>query len=453
MGRQRVVVVGAGFAGFHAARSLSRLAQGAVEIMVVNPTDYFLYLPLLPEVAGGVLDPRRVTVSLTKSLPGVRLRVGEVDRIDIDGQAVSLVDQEGRRSDLEYDRLLVTSGSVSKLLPIPGVAEHGHGFRGIPEALYLRDHLIRQLELAAVIDDIEEGAARCTFVVVGAGYTGTEVAAQGQLLTSAVTDALVRSHGRAWLDAVRPRWMLLDVADRVLPGLDERLAAMTQRVLERRGVEVRMGTSVAEADAHGVRLTDDDVVPTRTLVWCVGVRPDPLVERLGLPLRDGRLVVDEYLSVPGHPEMLACGDVAAVPDLTRPGELTAMTAQHASRQGRVAAHNIAASYGKRRYRPYRHRNLGFVVDLGGWQAAANPLKVPLSGPVARAVARGYHLAALPAGRVRTGCDWLLETVTSRPTVQLGLLRGASVPLDSTAPETPTMPEKVRAVTDHAASKA
>ncbi|MGW5667692.1 NAD(P)/FAD-dependent oxidoreductase [Micromonospora sp. NPDC003776] len=429
MARPHVVIVGAGFAGFHAARRLSRVARGRADITLVNPTDYFLYLPLLPEVAGGVLDPRHVAVPLTEALPSVRLVLGEVDELDVAGRRIGYRDPTGNRDRLRYDRLVLAAGSVNKLLPIPGVADHAHGFRGIPEALYLRDHLVRQLELADAAEDRAERAARCTFVVVGAGYTGTEVAAQGQLFTR----ELARRHPR--LAHVPIRWLLVDTADQVLPGMQPRLSATAGRVLRERGVEVNLGVSVREATATGVRLTDGRSLATHSLIWCVGVRPDPLVQATGLPLDHGRLAVDEYLAVPGHPEILACGDAAAVPDPQHPGQATPMTAQHAVRQGRLAADNIAASYGTGRQRPYRHRDLGFVVDLGGWQAAAAPLHVPLSGLLARAVTRGYHLTALPAGRARVAADWLLTALGSRPAVGLDLVSGPAVPLETGAPET------------------
>ena len=423
-----VVVVGGGFAGFHAARAARRRLGRNGRVTIVNPTNYFLYLPLLPEVAVGILDPRRIAVPLPAALRGVELVLGTVDAIDVAERRIGYVDPEGCRGELDYDRLVLAAGSVNKLLPVPGVTEHAHGFRGLPEALYLRDHITRQVELAATATDPQERAARCTFVVVGAGYTGTEVAAHGVLYT----DLLHAKHPR--LAGQRPRWLLLDIAKRVLPGLDEHLAVVTDRVLRERGVDVRTGVSVKEATPEGVRLTDGGFVATRSLIWCVGVRPDPLVENFGLKTVKGRLAVDEHLTVPGHPEVYACGDAAAVPDLTRPGELTAMTAQHAERQGKHVARNVAASYGHGRRRPYKHHDLGFAVDLGGKQAAANPLQLPLAGLPAKTVTRGYHLLSLPGNRVRVAVDWALDAALPRPTVQLGLVPPAAVPLETTSPE-------------------
>ncbi|MYV55132.1 NAD(P)/FAD-dependent oxidoreductase [Streptomyces sp. SID3212] len=434
MSRERIVIVGAGFAGYEAARTVCHKVRGAADIVLLNPTDYFLYLPLLPQVAVGVLEARRVTVSLTGTLPRVRLVLGEADNVDLEGHRVTYTGPEGARGELTYDRLVLAVGSVNKLLPIPGVAEYAHGFRGLPEALYLRDHITRQIEMAATTADPAEAEARSTFVVVGAGYTGTEVAAQGKLFT----DALMRKQ-RRWSRGEKPRWMLLDVAPRVLPELDRRLSATADRVLRDRGVDVRTGTSVKEATPTGVTLDTGESVETRTLVWCVGVRPDPLVSGVGLPVERGRLVVDPRLNVPGHPEVFACGDAAAVPDLTRPGEYTPMTAQHAGRQGKVAGRNVAASLGYGEAEAYSHHDLGFVVDLGGVKAAANPLGVPLSGPVAGAVTRGYHLAAMPGNRVRVAADWLLDAVLPRQAVQLGLVRAWTVPLESSSPELAKVP--------------
>ncbi|AQW47926.1 MULTISPECIES: NAD(P)/FAD-dependent oxidoreductase [Streptomyces] len=425
----RIVIVGAGFAGYQAARDLSRTLRGAADIVLINPNDYFLYLPLLPEVAAGVLEPRRISVSLTGTLPHVRLVLGEVHGVDLDARRISWRDPDGRTAEMAYDRLILSVGSVNKLLPIPGVAEHAHGFRGMPEALYLRDHVTRQIEMSGTSEDPRERAARRTFVVVGAGYTGTEVAAHGVLFT----DSLAREN-TTLRDAPRPRWLLVDIAPRVLPELDKKLSRTADRVLRKRGVEIRTRTTVKEATSEGVRLDDGEFIDTRSLIWCVGVRPDPLVEQLGLPTERGRLRVDQYLAVPGHPEVLACGDAAAVPDLTRPGQFTPMTAQHAHRQGKVAAHNVLASLGRGDPKPYKHHDLGFTVDLGGVQAAADPLHIPLSGPIANAVTRGYHLMAMPGNRVRVAADWLLDAVLPRQAVQLGVIPPWAVPLDTESPE-------------------
>jgi NADH dehydrogenase len=425
-------VVGGGFAGYNAVRSLARAMGDAVEIVLVSPTNYFLYLPLLPEVASGVLEPRRIAVSLADTLPRtVAHAQGEVDELDLARRTVRYMDPEGGHHTTTYDRLVLAVGSVHKLMPIPGLSEYAHGFRGIPEALYLRDHMIRQIDLATTTGDPDERRARCTFVVVGAGYTGTEVAAQGVLFTR----DLARSRGLGE-DAVR--WLLVS-RGKVLSGLEAHLGATADRVLRERGVEVRTGETVEEATADGVRLRGGDQVPTRTLLWCVGVRPDPLMEDVGLELAEGRVVVDPTLTVPGHPEVFACGDAAAVPDRTRPGHLTAMTAQHAERQGRLAGRNVAASLQGGRLRRYRHRDLGFVVDLGSTDAAANPLHLRLAGLPAKAVARGYHLLSMPGNRLRTATDWVLDAVLPRQSTQLGLVRSTSVPLDSSSPEVPHHP--------------
>ena len=426
MARPRIVIVGAGFAGFTAARKLAKLSQGSADIVIINPTDYFLYLPLLPEVAAGLLEPRRVTVSLTAALPGVRLVLGEADGFDLDARTVSYTDPEGGTGKIGYHRLVIAVGSVNKLLPVPGVVEYAHGFRGVSEALFLRDHITRQIEMAGNAADDAERQARCTFVVVGAGYTGTEVTAQGVLYTKDLVKPWPELHDR-------PRWLLIDTADRLLPSLAPRLAEDADQVLRERGVEILLKTSVQEATADGVRLSTGEYVPTRSLIWCVGVRPDPLVDDLGLPMRNGRLVVDEFLTVPGYPDVYAIGDAAAVPDLTMPGEITGMTAQHAARHGTTAALNIAASYGRGRRRAYKHHDLGFVVGLGSLDSAANPLHIPIRGFPAKVVTRGYHLLSMPGNRVRVAGDWLLDTLLGRQGVQLGLVSKEAVSLESQSP--------------------
>jgi NADH:ubiquinone reductase (H+-translocating) len=422
-----VVVVGAGFAGFHAAQELARLAGATTEVVLINSTDYFLYLPLMPQVAGGLVEPRHICSSLSRRQGATRCVLGTVQHVDPRQKVVSWAGPEGASGQVRYDRVILAAGSVNKLLPVPGIAQYAHGFRTIAEAIFLRDHITRQLELAAVASDDAEREARCTFVVVGAGYTGTEVAAQGQLLTARLARTMPGLAGQ------QIRWLLLDTAARLLPELDERLSKTADRVLRHRGVEVRTGQSVADALDGYVQLSTGEKVPTRSLIWCVGVRADPLVDGLDLDTNRGRLVVDEFMSVPGAPDIYACGDCAAVPDLTRPGQICGMTAQHAQRQGKQVARNVAASLGTGTAKPYKHHDEGFLVDLGGLAAASNPLNIPLSGPVASAVTRGYHLSAMAGNRMRVLADWGLNAVTPPEATSFGVISAGSVPLDVDKP--------------------
>ena len=343
--------------------------------------------------------------------------------VDPARKIVSWDGPEGASGQVGYDHLILSAGSVDKLLPIPGVADYAHGFRSLKEAMNLHDHIVRQLELAAVASDPEERMARCTFVVVGGGYTGTEVTAHGQLMTLRLVKTM------PGLDGHQIRWMLLDNGTRLLQGLDQRLSETVERVLRRRGVEVLTGESVAQASDGYVKLTTGEKVQTRSLIWCVGVRADPFVDGLALATKRGRLVVDEFMGVPGADGIYACGDCAAVPDLTRPGQICGMTAQHAQRQGKQVARNVAASIGTGKAKPYRHRDLGFLVDLGGLAGAANPLHIPLSGAAANAVTRGYHLSAMSGNRMRVLTDWALNAVTPQEESSVTAISADSIPLD------------------------
>jgi NADH dehydrogenase len=353
--------------------------------------------------------------------------LGEVNHVDFGRRVVGWASPEGGSGEVPYDRLILTTGSVNKLLPIPGVAKYAHGLRSIAEAFYLRDHITRQLELAAVAEDPDERQARCTFVVVGGGYTGTEVAAHGQLMTTRLAKTI------PGLGDQKIRWLLIDNGPRLLSALDEHLSRTAERVLRERGVEVRTGQTVTEALDDSVVLSTGEKVPTRSLIWCVGVRPEPLVSDIDLATNRGRLVVDEFMCVPGVSDIYACGDNAAVPDLTRPGQICGMTAQHAQRQGKLVAKNVAASLGIGKAAPYEHQDLGFLVDLGGLAAACNPLHIPISGPPANALTRAYHLDVMAGNRHRVLADWALSAISPPPPTSFALVSSESVPLDVNRP--------------------
>jgi NADH dehydrogenase len=394
------------------------LPPDAAELLLASAGDYLLYSPLLPNVAAGVVEPRHIAVGLHNELRRAKVLLGHVVAVDIVGRTATLRRMDGSERELGWDRLVLTPGGVTRTFNIPGVAEHALGLKTLAEAAYLRDHVHRELDNADAADDPSRRRACCTFVVVGAGYSGTETAAQMQLITRRAAAEYPR------LRPTDVRWVLVDLASRILPELDSRLGDQAMAVLRRRGVEVRLGTTVEEATEDKVRLSDGDTIATHTLVWCTGVTPSPLIETLGLPTERGRLVVGADLGVPGHPGVFAFGDAAAVPDLTRPGKLTGQTAQHAQRQGKVAARNVAATLGYGKAVDYRHRDLGFAVDLGGFDAVANPVGVPLGGLPGLVATRGYHLLAIPStnNRLRVSLDWLLDWALPPQVVQLGFLR-------------------------------
>jgi NADH:ubiquinone reductase (H+-translocating) len=420
--RPTVLVVGSGFAGFHCMRRLEKLLPAdAADLVLASAADYLLYSPLLPNVASGVVDPRHIAVGLHAALRRARVVLGHVVAVDLAGHTATLQRVNGSTTELAWDRLVLAPGGVTRTFDTPGVAEHALGLKTLAEAAYLRDHVLRELENADAADDADDPARRracCTFVVVGAGYSGTETAAQMQLVTTRAAAGYPR------LRAGELRWVLVDLAPRVLPELGRRLGDDAMEVLRRRGVEVKLGTTIEEATEDGVRLSNGETIPTHTLVWCTGVTPSPLIETLGLPTERGRLKVGANLQVPGVPEVFAFGDAAAVPDLTRPGKLTGQTAQHAQRQGKLAARNVAASLGFGKAVDYRHHDLGFAVDLGGFDAVASPFGVSLGGLPGLVATRGYHLLSLPAtgNRIRVSFDWLLDWLMRPQLVQLGFLR-------------------------------
>jgi NADH dehydrogenase len=417
MSRSSVVVVGGGFAGFVAARTLERLLPtAAADLTLISATDHLCYSPLLPEVASGRLDPRRIAVPLHARLRRTRVIQATVDDVDFAHRTLDVHTSQGRLDPLAWDRLALTTGSVTRTLPTPGVSTHALGLKTLVEAQYVHDHVLRQLELADCTPSPAERRARMTFVVVGAGYTGTETAAQLQQMTIRLLECFPR------LSRKELRWVLVGLAPTVMPELGPRLGAAALEILRRRGLEVRTGTTVSAIDDGTVTLSDGTGLPAHTVVWTVGVTPPALVRDLGLPVNRGRLVVDEYLRL--RDGVWAAGDSAAALDpFSTAGTDYPPTAQNARRQGVLIGRNVAASLGHGRPRRYRHHDLGLVADLGGTAAVANPLGVPLSGPAAKVVAKAYHLYALPAAgnRLRVAADWAVNLLSRPIAAQVGLV--------------------------------
>ncbi len=415
-----VVIAGGGFGGFYAARTLERvLPPQAARITLVNDVNFMLYTPLLPGAAAGTLEPRHVVVPLREELTRTDLRLGTVVGGSPEDRSIEVCSAEGHVETITYDHLVVALGSVSRTLPIPGLEEHGIGFKSLPEAIALRNRVIHTLEAAETLDDVAEREAWLTYVFVGAGYAGLEGLAELQDFAADIIDLYPRCRTQGM------RWILVEARDRVMPEIPPELAEFATRELRGRGIEIRTSTTLeAVGDDHAV-LSGGERIPSRTVVWTAGVKPHPVIAELGLPLDGGgRITVDETLAVTGHPGVWAIGDAAAVPDPAKKGRSPAPpTAQHAIRQGKTVARNVAASIGNGRVRPFRYKTKGVFVDMGQRDAVATTLGIRWRGLAAWWLARTYHLAMLPGAKrkLRLLVDWNVQLLFGRDASELGAL--------------------------------
>jgi NADH dehydrogenase len=417
--RPKILVVGAGFAGVGCVRRLERqLHAGEADVALVAPFSYQLYLPLLPQVASGILTPQSIAVSLRRSRRH-RTRIIPGGAIGVDTKAKVCVIRKitGETVDERYDYIVLSPGSITRTFDIPGLAEYGRGMKTLAEAAYIRDHVISQLDLADASQDEAERASRLQFVVVGGGYAGTETAACLQRLTSNAIKRYPR------LDPRQIKWHLIDIAPKLMPELGDKLGLSAQRILRDRGIDISLGVSIAKAGPEEVTFTDGRVLPCRTLIWTAGVAASPLIATLDAETVRGRLAVTAQMTVPGADGAFALGDAAAVPDLAKGdgGAVCPPTAQHATRQGRRAADNLIATLRDMPLQPYVHKDLGLVVDLGGKDAVSKPFGVELRGMPAQAVARGYHWSALRTNvaKTRVMTNWLLNAVAGDDFVRTG----------------------------------
>jgi NADH:ubiquinone reductase (H+-translocating) len=436
----QVVIAGGGFGGFYAARALERLlpAQSA-HVTLVNDANFMLYTPLLPGAAGATLDPRHVVVALRSQLRRTDLMIGRVTGADLAGRTLAVQRIDGEHLDLAYDQLIVALGSVSRTLPIPGLAEHAIGFKSLMDATALRNQVLSCLDIAESLEDPMLRAEYLGFVFVGAGYAGVEGLAELQDFAAQAIEMYPRCAAQGM------RWVLIEAKGRIMQEVPESLSEFAERELRGRGIEVRTGTTLRELSARAATLADGETIAARTLVWTAGVKPSPVVARLGLPLdREGRVVVDATMRVDeralpeprssGSAQVWAIGDCAAVPDASRPGQPCPPTAQHAIRQGRLVARNVAATLAGSAAEPFRYRTKGVVAELGNRQAVAITLGIRWRGTAAWLIARSYHLLLMPGlGRkLRLLVDWNVALVFGRDSSSPGRL-GSATPLEGDPP--------------------
>ena len=381
--------------------------------------NFLLYTPLLPGAAAGTLEPRHVVVPLREELDATDVRVGRITGADQQARRLDYETLDGRAQSVEWDQLIVALGSVSRVLPIPGLADYGLGFKTLAEAIALRNRALLNLETAETIDDAEERASWLTFVFVGAGYAGLEGIAE---LQDYVADT-IEHYPRCRLDGTR--WVLVEAGPRIMPEIHAGLADFAARELRGRGIDIRTNTTLEGITESTARLSTGEEFPCRTVCWTAGVRPSPAVAKLGLPLNEhGRIATDEYLRVPGFDGVWAIGDAAAVPDPAEGRQRpTPPTAQHALRQGKLAGTNVAAALGHGRIEKFKYKTLGVFVDMGRHQAVAEMVGIRVRGFPAWFAARTYHLLSMPGvtRRLRLVADWTVGLFFERPAPELGQL--------------------------------
>jgi NADH:ubiquinone reductase (H+-translocating) len=401
------LVIGGGFAGGYVARLLGK--RGAT---IVSPENFMLYTPMLPEAASGTLEPRHVVVPLRMMCPHAELLLGRATTLDVERRLAQVETEDGLVA-VGFDNVVVALGAISRTLPIPGLADHALGFKTLADAIFLRNHVLRRLEAAVAAASDGHRRRELTFVFVGAGYAGVEALAE---LSDLVRDAL-RYYPA--LRGAEQHWVLVDAAPTILPEIPRSLGDYAARQLAGRGVDIRVGTTLESVEPHAAVLSDGERILTSTVVWTAGVRAHPLNERFGLPLDErGRIKVEPTLHVEGHSNVWALGDGARVPNGATPGAYDPPTCQHALRQARRLAKNLAGEP-----QPYRYRMLGQVATLGRYKGIAQVPGALLRGFPGWFVTRTYHLYQLPllTRKLRVVADWTTALFFRRDIAELGTL--------------------------------
>jgi NADH dehydrogenase len=417
--KKKVLVIGGGFGGVFAAKALERLGRGKLEVELVNANNYFVFQPLLPEVAASSIHSADAVVPLRQLLRRLQVRQAEIMGIDFANKKVIVVQGTQRIPiDLFYDELVIALGTGVDLKRFPGLPEHALTMKDLADAHRLRTHVIGCLETADVTEDPAVKQQLLTFVVVGAGFSGVETVAEVR--------ELVRRALKYYTN-IRPeeiRFYIIEYAGRILPTFPADLAEYATRRLQIHGIEVLTGVGTKSATGSAVELTDGRIIPTSTIVATIGNSPHPLVSSLDLDMHWGRIKTDRFMRVPGHDGLWALGDAALIPLVDNPGEdpllYATQTAQFAVREGRQIAANILAKMEGKELKPFAYTSKGSLASLGMSKAVADVYGIKLSGTLAWLLWRGFYLSFLPgfAAKFRVGVTWLLNSVMPPNIVQI-----------------------------------
>lgn len=422
--RPRILVVGGGYVGLYAARRiLKKMRYAEATVTVVDPRSYMTYQPFLPEAAAGSISPRHVVVPLRRVLPKAEVLTGRVTTIDQDRKVAVVEPLVGETYELPFDYLVVALGAVSRTFPIPGLAEHGIGMKGVEEAIGLRNHVLEQLDKADSTTDEDVRRKALTFVFVGGGFAGAE--------TIGEVEDMARDAAKYYTNVKREdmRFILVDAADKILPEVGPELGTWGLEHLRERGIEVYLSTSMSSCVDKHVVLANGLEVDASTIVWTAGVKPNPALAKYGLPLGPrGHVDTAATLQVQGTDYIWSAGDNAQVPDLASgPGAWCPPNAQHALRQAKVLGDNVVSGMRGFPQQEYKHANKGAVAGLGLHKGVAlvrfGKLKLKFKGRLAWYMHRGYHGMAVPTfnRKIRVLADWTLAMFLKREVVSLGAI--------------------------------
>ncbi|MGC5048970.1 NAD(P)/FAD-dependent oxidoreductase [Micrococcus porci] len=422
--KPRLLVVGGGYAGFHIAQTLqSKVKDRGGVVTVVDPRPYMTYQPFLPEVVGGHIEGRHVIVDLQTHLKDTEVVRGAVTKVEHARKVAVVRGEDGAEFEVPYQDIVMTAGANTRVFPIPGLAEQGIGLKTVEEAEALRNQILERLDAAALMTDAEQRRAALTFVVVGGGFAGIEAIAEMENL---IRTAVSRNEN---LSQTEVRIVLVEAMGRIMPEVSEDQAQAVVAHLKGRGIEVLLNTSLGDATGGVMKLvnmadkSEADSFRADTLVWTAGVAANGVAKQTDFPVEDrGRIEVTPTLQIKDGEGVLegawACGDVAAVPDLTGagPGGFCVPNAQHAGRQAAQLAKNyMAVRHGEGEVQEYVHKSLGAVAGLGFLKGVGNPMGVKLFGVPAFLAHRGYHAYAMPTleRRFRIVSGWIAETLFGR----------------------------------------
>jgi NADH:ubiquinone reductase (H+-translocating) len=427
----RILILGGGYVGMYTALGLQKkLRLNEASVTVVDPQPHMTYQPFLPEAAAGSIDPRSVVVPLRPTLRRCHVVTARVQRIEHARRIVTVEAIDGHIEEIGYDVLVVALGSLARLLPIPGLAERGISFKTIGEAIYLRNHVLSRMDLAASTLDPQLRRRLLTFTFVGGGFAGIESLAELEDMARYATRYYEN------IEPVDMRWVLVEAAGRVLPEVRDSLGVWTVEQLEKRGIEVFLSTTAKSFEHGHVELSDGTEFDSDTIVWNAGVKANPVLAASDLPIDGrGRVTCIPSMQVEGLPGVWAAGDCAAVPDLSRidedPSATCAPNAQHAVREARLLSKNIMTAIRGGQPKDYYHKNVGSVASLGIRKGVADTYNVKVKGYPAWLMHRAYHVSRMPTlnRKVHIQLDWLVSGLFRREVVSLGQINDPKADFD------------------------